>query len=168
MGDLPVGQNQPPVRQQDCRAHRALTLISTQPDADSCQLDEGEVVGCKFAVAGGDTPTPLDLVEEPLDEITPAVQASAKTNWLLSSALRSNIGPRVLFSVARDAGARVRRMYRSSAPYRTQSNALITHVGLIRKKQTTAPSYIPQLAKVCRAPQAIAIWSISRTETTKA
>jgi hypothetical protein len=32
-----------------------------QPDADSCQLDEGKVVGCEFVVAVGDIPTLLDL-----------------------------------------------------------------------------------------------------------
>lgn len=41
-------------------------------------------------------PTLLDLVEEPLDEITRAIQVRAKANWLLSIALRWNIGPRAL------------------------------------------------------------------------
>jgi hypothetical protein len=67
-------------------------LINTQPDADSCQFDEGEVVCCEFVVAGGDTPTLLDLVEEPLDEITRAIQVRAKANWLLSIALWRNVG----------------------------------------------------------------------------
>ena len=56
----------------------AADFISTQPDADRCQLDEGEVVGCAFVIAGGVTPTLLDLVEEPLDEITPAIQVRGK------------------------------------------------------------------------------------------
>jgi hypothetical protein len=56
----------------------------------------------------------------------------------------------------------------SVAAYRTRSHPFIRHVGLIQKKQTRGPNYIPQLAKVCRAPQATAIWSISKTGTTKA
>jgi hypothetical protein len=31
-------------------------LMSASPDADSCQLDEGEVIGREFVVTGGDTP----------------------------------------------------------------------------------------------------------------
>jgi hypothetical protein len=37
---------------------------------DGCELDEGEVVDCKFVVAGCDAPTLLDLAEEPFDQIT--------------------------------------------------------------------------------------------------
>jgi hypothetical protein len=46
-------------------------LINAQPDTDGCQFYEDEVAGCEFVVAGGDTPTPLDLVEEPLDKFAP-------------------------------------------------------------------------------------------------
>jgi len=42
----------------------------------------------------GDTPTLLELVEEPLDEIAPAIQVRAKAHGLPSIAL--NIGPRAL------------------------------------------------------------------------
>ena len=54
-----------------------------------------------FVVAGGDTPTLLDLVEEPLDEITPAIQVA---NWFLSIALRWNIGQRALLIDERPDG----------------------------------------------------------------
>ena len=40
----------------------------------------------------------LDLVEEPLDEIAPAMEVRAKANWFLSIALRWNIGPRALLA----------------------------------------------------------------------
>jgi len=43
----------------------------------------------------------------------------------------------------------------------------VMEVGLIQKILTKAPNYIPQLGKACRAPQAIAISSISMTGTTK-
>ena len=73
-------------------------LISAQPDADRCQLDEGEVIGSEFVVTGGDTPTLLDLVEEPLDEVARAIQVRAKTNRLFSIALRPNVSPRALLT----------------------------------------------------------------------
>jgi len=44
----------------------------------------------------------------------------------------------------------------------------VTQVGPIQKILTRAPNYIFQLAKACRAPQAIAILSTSMMETTKA
>jgi hypothetical protein len=39
---------------------------STQPKADRSKLDEGEVIGGEFVIAGGDTPALFDFVEEPL------------------------------------------------------------------------------------------------------
>ena len=47
-----------------CRFDLGRALINTQPNADGCQLDESEVVGCEFVVASGDTPTLVDHVEE--------------------------------------------------------------------------------------------------------
>ena len=45
-------------------------LISAQPKADRGKLDEGEVIGGELVIAGGDAPALLDLVEEPLDQVT--------------------------------------------------------------------------------------------------
>ena len=60
------------------------------------QLGESEVVGCEFVVASGDTPTLLDHVKEVFDEIVRAIQVTAEANWLLSLALRRNIGSSAL------------------------------------------------------------------------
>src|SRR5437899_13053936 len=49
-------------------------LINTQPNADGCELDEGQIVGCQLVISGRDTPTLLDLVEEPFDQVARAVQ----------------------------------------------------------------------------------------------
>ena len=40
-----------------------------QPDADCCELDEGEIVGGEFLLARGDGTIMLELVEEALDEV---------------------------------------------------------------------------------------------------
>jgi len=55
-------------------------LISTKPNPDTCELDEGEIVGCEFIVACGDAPTLLDLVEEPLDQVTRSTEVRAKAD----------------------------------------------------------------------------------------
>jgi hypothetical protein len=41
-------------------------------------LNEGEVVGCELVVACCHSPTLLDLVEEPFDQISRAVQIRAE------------------------------------------------------------------------------------------
>jgi hypothetical protein len=46
--------------------------------AEPARGNSAAVVGCEFVVAGGDAPTLLDLVEEPLDEITRAIQIGLK------------------------------------------------------------------------------------------
>src|SRR5260370_39538027 len=73
-------------------------LISTEPDADGCEFDEGEVVRCKLVIAGGDAPTLLDLVEEPLDQITRSIQIRAEADRLFAIALRRDIGPCALLA----------------------------------------------------------------------
>jgi len=45
-------------------------LISPYPEPDRSQLDEGEVIGSELVISGGNTPALLDLVEEPLDQVT--------------------------------------------------------------------------------------------------
>ena len=47
---------------------RGRGLNSTQPNSDGCELDERQIVGCEFVIPGCDTPTLLDLVEEPFDQ----------------------------------------------------------------------------------------------------
>jgi hypothetical protein len=42
--------------------------MNSQPDAARHRIDDGEVVDREFAVASGDTPPLLDLVEEPLGQ----------------------------------------------------------------------------------------------------
>ena len=39
-------------------------LINAQPQAYSCQLDEGEIVSCELVVARCNPATVLDLIEE--------------------------------------------------------------------------------------------------------
>ena len=45
-------------------------LISPYPESDRGKLDEGEVIGGELVITGGNTPALLDLVKEPLDEVT--------------------------------------------------------------------------------------------------
>src|SRR5262249_29175987 len=49
-------------------------LINAQPQPYGCKLDECEVVGSELVVAGCHTPTVLDLVEEPLDQVASTVK----------------------------------------------------------------------------------------------
>jgi hypothetical protein len=51
-----------------------------QPDADSCQFAMAKAIGREFVVAGGDTPTLLDRVEELPDELRRTIQVRAKAN----------------------------------------------------------------------------------------
>ncbi len=55
-------------------------LISAQPNPNSSELDEGKVVGCELVVAGSDTPTLLDLIEEPLDQVASSVEVRAEAD----------------------------------------------------------------------------------------
>jgi hypothetical protein len=55
-------------------------LISTQPNADGCELDEGQIIGCQLVISSRDTPTLLDLVEEPFDQVARAVQVRAEAD----------------------------------------------------------------------------------------
>jgi hypothetical protein len=56
--------------------------------ARRCALDEGEIVGCKFAQAGGDAPTLLDFVEEPLDQIACRLRELARSDSGLAKSSR--------------------------------------------------------------------------------
>jgi hypothetical protein len=49
-------------------------LINAQPKPDRRKLDESEVVGRQFVVAGCNAATVLDLVEEPFDQVAGSIQ----------------------------------------------------------------------------------------------
>jgi len=49
--------------------HLGRGLISTQPNSDWRQFDERQIVGCELVISGRDTPTLLDLIEEPFDQV---------------------------------------------------------------------------------------------------
>jgi hypothetical protein len=44
------------------------------------ELDEGQIVGREFVISGRDTPTLLDLVEEPFDQVARAIQIRTEAN----------------------------------------------------------------------------------------
>ena len=50
------------------------------------------MVGCELVISGSDTPTLLDPVEEPLDEVARAVKARTKADRVLAIAFRRNVG----------------------------------------------------------------------------
>jgi len=54
------------------------------------------IVGGELVVAGGNTPAMLDVVEEPLNEVTSPVEAAAEADGILTILLRGNVGPRSL------------------------------------------------------------------------
>ena len=56
----------------------------SQPDADGCELDEGERVGRVFLVSGGDRAKMLKLVEEALDQVPVAIQEGAERGRIQS------------------------------------------------------------------------------------
>src|SRR6266851_3035326 len=68
-------------------------LINAQPQTYGRKLDEREVVGRQLVVAGCHTPTVLDFVEEPFDQVTGTVEIRAEADRLLAIASWRNIGP---------------------------------------------------------------------------
>src|SRR5215470_2024547 len=70
-------------------------LINAQPQPYGCKLDECGVVGSELVVAGCHTPTVLDLVEEPLDQVASAVEIRAEADRLATIAPWWNVGPSV-------------------------------------------------------------------------
>ena len=57
-----------------CRsAHLGRGLISAQPNSDRCEFDEHQIVSCELVIPGRNTPTLLDLVEEPFDQVPCAI-----------------------------------------------------------------------------------------------
>ena len=56
-------------------------LINSQPDADSSDLDHGEVVGGEFFVACCDAPELFEFVEETFDPVAHAIENAAEGMW---------------------------------------------------------------------------------------
>ena len=59
----------PPAAAASAAISLGRRLIMAQPDADSRELDEGEVVGGVLLVSGRNRPVVFELVEEPFDEV---------------------------------------------------------------------------------------------------
>jgi hypothetical protein len=68
-------------------------LINAQPWPDRRKLDEREVVSRELVAAGCHALTMLDLIEEPLDQVSGAVQIRAEADQLVAIASWRNIGP---------------------------------------------------------------------------
>ena len=73
-------------------------LISAQPQTDRRELDEGKIVGGELVVAGGDTPVLLDLVEEPLDQVSRPVKVGAEADRLLAISFWRDVCPRAFLA----------------------------------------------------------------------
>src|SRR5262245_54757687 len=69
--------------------------------------DEGEIVGGELVVSGRDAPALLDLVEEPLDQITVAVKVGTEADRVLAIAFRRDVCPRALIAGERSDPVRV-------------------------------------------------------------
>src|SRR4029077_5084428 len=73
-------------------------LINAQPQAYGRKLDECEVVGCELVVAGCHTPTVLDLIEEPLDQVSRPVEIRAEAKSLCPISFRRDIRPSAMLA----------------------------------------------------------------------
>jgi len=80
-------------KHQNISAVLGRGLVNAQPQPYRRKLDEREVVGREFVVPRRDTPTVLDLVEEPLDQISRAVKMWAEAQCLSPISLRWDIRP---------------------------------------------------------------------------
>src|ERR1700760_4449455 len=69
-----------------------------QPDADSGELDESEVVGVVLLVAGGDGSEMLKLVEEPLDQVAEPIEVLAERRNFAPPWFGLDVGPRSALS----------------------------------------------------------------------
>jgi hypothetical protein len=68
-------------------------LINAKPKPDRRKLNECKVVDREFVVAGCNTATVLDLIEEPLDQISGPIKIRAETERLFPIASRRDIRP---------------------------------------------------------------------------
>jgi hypothetical protein len=71
--------------------------LRVAPQADTDELDGGEIVGIILVVSGGDASELFDPVEEALDEIALAVEPGRKCEALLAV---GNVGPDFLAAAA--------------------------------------------------------------------
>src|ERR1700757_1082552 len=60
--------------------------------------NQGQVVGREFVVSGRNTPTLLDLVEEPFDQVARAIQIRAEADRVFAIAFRRNVRPCALLT----------------------------------------------------------------------
>src|SRR5665213_62934 len=79
-------------------SHLGRGLINTQPNADGRKFDKGKIIGCEPVVAGGDTTTLLDLVEEPLDQVSCSIEIGAEADCLFTISFRRDVCPRALLT----------------------------------------------------------------------
>jgi hypothetical protein len=61
-------------------------------------LDEGKVVCCELVIPRCHTPTLLDPVEEPLNQIPGSIEVAAKADWLCPVPLRRDVCPRAMLA----------------------------------------------------------------------
>jgi hypothetical protein len=73
-------------RRRFCRARLGRGLTNAQPQPYWRELDEGEVVGREFVVASCDPTTLLDVVDEPLDQISGTVEIRAEADQVVTIA----------------------------------------------------------------------------------
>jgi hypothetical protein len=59
--------------------------------------DKGQVVGRQSVVSGRDTPTLLDLVEEPFDQIAGAIQVRAEADRVFAISFQLDVRARAPF-----------------------------------------------------------------------
>ena len=79
---LAIGRS--PADRAERLARLGHRLISAQPNSDSSELDECEVVFRHLLEACGDSSEVLEFVEEPLDEISVSIEEGAEGGWLLA------------------------------------------------------------------------------------
>ena len=82
-------------------------LISTQPNADGCELDEGQIVDREFVISGRDATALLNLVEEPFDQVARAIQIRAEADRVFTISFRRNVRPCSLLAGKRPDPVRV-------------------------------------------------------------
>src|SRR5919106_566314 len=66
-----------------------------------------KVVSCELVVARSDTPTMLNFIEEPLDQVTRSVKERAEADRILAIAFRRYVCPRALANGERPDPVRV-------------------------------------------------------------
>ena len=62
------------------------------------EFDERQIVRREFVVSGRDTPTLLDLVEEPFDQVPRAIQIRAEADRVFSILFGRNVRPSSLLA----------------------------------------------------------------------